>query len=203
MIMATGMLKKLFPTTLEAWLEVLAEEPARWGIDTPHELASFLAELAYESDEFRHLEENLNYSAESLMRVWPKRFPTYEIAQRYEHMPEKLANYVYANRMGNGDVDSGDGWRYHGRGPIQLTGRDNYAACSNGIGEDLLNRPELLLTPFVGVRSACWFWKSSNLDAADDDNDVRVETRKINGGELGLVRRQALFNHYLQLLEEV
>ena len=195
-------LKLLLPATPEAWLEVLADEPAKWGIDTTHEFSSFLAQVAHESDEFRRLEENLNYSAERLMVVWPRRFPSYDIAQKYEHMPQKLANYVYANRMGNSDVDSGDGWRYHGRGPIQLTGRDNYIACSDGIGDDVLRQPDLLLTPFVGVRSACWFWKTRGLDAVDDDDDVRVDTRLVNGGDTGGVRRQALFNHYFRLLEE-
>lgn len=202
MILTVAKLKELLPGTPAAWLEVLADELPKWGIDTVHEVASFLAQVAHESDEFRNLEENLNYSAERLMVVWPKRFPSYEIAQKYEHMPQKLANYVYANRMGNGDVDSGDGWRFHGRGSIQLTGRDNYHACGDGIGEVLLIAPERLLTPFVGVRSACWFWKSRDLNAHDDDEDVRIETRKINGGETGLVRRQALFNKYFELLEE-
>lgn len=201
MILTTALLKKLLPAAREAWLEALSDEPPKWDIDTTHEFASFLAQVAHESSELRIMEENLNYSAERLMAVWPKRFPEFAIAAPYEYAREKLANYVYANRMGNGDVTSGDGWRYHGRGPIQLTGRDNYKACGEGIGEDLLNHPELLLTPFVGIRSACWFWKSRDLDSLDDDDDVRAETRKINGGETGLARRQALFNRYFEILE--
>lgn len=201
MILTTAKLKQLLPVAPEAWLEVMAEELSKWGIDTPHEVASFLAQMSHESDEFRRMEENLNYSSERLMVVWPKRFPSFEIAQKYEYAPQRLANYVYANRIGNSDVDSGDGWRFRGRGVIQLTGRANYQACGDGIGENLLAFPEKLLTPFVGVRAACWYWKEHNLDTMDDDEDVRLETRKINGGETGLKHRQALFNKYLALLE--
>lgn len=201
MVLTVAKLKKLLPVTPEAWLEVMADELSKWGVDTPHEVASFLAQTSHESDEFRRLEENLNYSAERLMVVWPTRFRTYEVAQKYEHMPQKLANYVYASRMGNSDTISGDGWRFRGRGIIQLTGRANYKACGDGIGENLLMHPEKLLEPFAGVRAACWYWKEHNLDTVDDDKDVRTETRKINGGDTELVRRQALFNKYLELLE--
>lgn len=183
------------------WLESCIELMPTAGIDTPHEMASFLAQVAHESDEFRRLEENLNYSAERLMQVWPRRFPTFEIARKYEHSPERLANYVYSNRIGNGDEASGDGWRFHGRGPIQLTGRRNYTACGEDIGEDLVAQPELLLTPFIGIRSALWFWRTHNLDEVDDDEDVRIETRRINGGETGIEHRQKLFNHILRHLE--
>lgn len=197
----TSILRTVLPKAPRPWLEAIVAELPKHGLDTPEEVASFLAQCAHESNEFTHLEENLNYSAERLMVVWPKRFPSFDIAQRYEHVPERLANYVYAHRMGNGDEASGDGWRFHGRGPIQLTGRRNYAACGTDIGEGLLVVPELLLKPVVGIRSALWFWKITNLDKFDDDRDVKVETRRINGGENGLAHRQQLFNHYLRLLE--
>lgn len=201
MILTTSILRTVLPKAPLTWLEAIVTELPAHGVDTPHEIASFLAQCAHESNEFTRLEENLNYSAERLMVVWPKRFPSYEIAQRYEHVPERLANYVYANRMGNGDEASGDGWRFHGRGPIQLTGRRNYAACGADIGEGLLVVPDLLLTPLVGIRSALWFWKIMKLDKFDDDRDVKVETRLINGGETGLEHRQKLFNHCLRILE--
>lgn len=201
MNLTTSLLRTALPKAPLPWLEAIATELPQHGIDTPNEIASFLAQIAHESNELTHLEENLNYSAERLMVVWPKRFPSYEIAQRYEHVPERLANYVYANRMGNGDEASGDGWRFHGRGPIQLTGRRNYAACGVDIHEGLLVVPDLLLKPVVGIRSALWFWKITNLDKFDDDRDVKVETRLINGGENGIEHRQKLFNHCLRILE--
>lgn len=201
MILTPALLQATMPKAPAAWISVMADELPKHGIDTPLEVASFIAQIAHESRELTHLEENLNYSAERLMVVWPKRFTSYEIAQRYEHVPERLANYVYANRMGNGEEASGDGWRFRGRGPIQLTGRRNYAACDADIKAGLLVVPDLLLTPSVGIRSALWFWKLMNLDEVDDDRDVKVETRRINGGETGVVERQRYFNHCLRILE--
>lgn len=201
MKLTPSLLQTTMPKAPAAWISVIADELPKHGLDTPNEIASFLAQVAHESKEFTHLEENLNYSAERLMVVWPKRFPSYEIAQRYEHVPQRLANYVYASRNGNGDEASGDGWRFRGRGPIQLTGRRNYAACGTDIGEGLLVVPDLLLSPSVGIRSALWFWKITNLDKFDDDRDVKVDTRLINGGETGLEHRQKLFNHCLRILE--
>lgn len=201
MILTATTLQQMMPRAPRPWLEAMAVELPLAGIDTPHEVASFVAQVAHESNELTHLEENLNYSAERLMVVWPKRFPSHDIAQRYEHNPERLANYVYANRIGNGDEASGDGWHFHGRGPIQLTGRRNYAACGADIGEELLAVPGLLLLPLPGIRSALWFWRMMNLDEIDDDRDVKAETRRINGGENGLVERQRYFNHCLRILE--
>ena len=205
MIMTKGLLKKLLPTVPDAWIAALNEQLPKCGIDTPYELASFLAQVVHESDEFRHLEENLNYSAERLMVVWPHRFRTYEIAIQYDHAPEKLANYVYDDATRDdkhklGNILFGDGWRFRGRGLIQLTGRAAYTDCGNAIGEDLVANPDKVKEPFTGVRVACWFWKTRNLDAVDDDADVRVDTRKINGGDHGVVRRQALLEKYLDLI---
>lgn len=201
MNLTADLLQPVLPRAPRAWLEVIVAECPKAGIDTQHEVASFLAQCAHESNEFTRLEENLNYSAERLMQVWPRRFPTLAIAQQYARQPHKLANHVYANRIGNGDEASGDGWRFHGRGPIQLTGRRNYTACGEDIGADLVTHPELLLTPFTGIRSALWFWRAMNLDELDDDEDVRLETRRINGGEIGLEHRQKLFNHILKGLQ--
>jgi putative chitinase len=194
-------LQQVMPRAPRVWLDVMEDELPKWGIDTTREVSSFVAQVAHESNELTRLEENLNYSAERLMQVWQKRFPSFDIAQKYEHMPEKLANFVYANRMGNGDAASGDGFVFHGRGPIQLTGRRNYEEYGIWLGEDLIAHPELLLAPVPGIKSAIWFWSTNNLDVLDDDDDVRLETSRINGGETGLVRRQAYFDQCLKLME--
>ena len=199
-------LKQALPKAPVAWLIAAIEECPKAGITTPNELASFLAQCAHESREFTRLEENLNYSANRLMFVWPKRFPTLEFALKYEHNPQHLANYVYddANRGPKsklGNIHPGDGWRYHGRGPIQITGFDNYKLLQKETGLEVIARPDILLTEIPGIISACWYWKNHNLDAVDDDKDVRVETRWINGGEIGLKERQNLFNHILMYLE--
>lgn len=185
------------PRAPEAWLIPILEIPQRYGIDTPNELATFCAQLAVESAELTSLEENLNYSAARLIQVWPKRFPTADAAALYAHAPDRLANFVYAGRMGNGDEASGDGARFKGRGPIQLTGRTNYRHCGQDIGQTLESHPELLLVPAVGIESACWYWRSRGLDRFDDDADARMETRLINGGEHGLMRRQAYLDKAL------
>ena len=194
-------LRQALPKAPIPWLNAVIEECPKAGIDTTNELASFLAQCAHESNEFTQLEENLSYSANRLMVVWPKRFPTLVFAIKYEHNPQRLANYVYANRMGNGAEASGDGWRNRGRGPFQITGADNYKLLHKETGLEVLEHPDILLTPTPGIISACWYWKNHNLDAVDDDADVRVETRRINGGEIGLQERQNLFNHILMYLE--
>lgn len=197
-------LRLILPQAPNEWLEALKEETERLltVLDSPYEQASFVAQLAHESAEFTRLEENLNYSAARLMAVWPKRFPSLEFAKQYERNPQKLANYVYANRIGNGSETSGDGWRYHGRGPIQLTGRNNYSLCGDWLGIDLLKEPDLLLTPKHGIGSACWFWINKDLDRFDDDEDVRAETKLVNGSDLGLAHRQNYFNKALNILQE-
>ncbi len=193
-------LRTALPRAPEPWLTALIQELPRWGIDTPNEIASCVAQLAHESVEFTHLTEGLSYSAERLREVWPRRFPTPEIARRYARNPIALANFVYANRIGNGGPESGDGWKYRGRGPIQITGRKNYQACAKGIGAPLLEQPDLLLTPVVGTRSACWYWKSRGLDLLDDDDEVLQETRAVNGGTHGLAQRQTYFDKILATL---
>lgn len=193
MLTATA-IKAALPRAPSVWIAALLDEAPRWGIDTDTEIASFVAQLAHESDEFTRLTENLNYSAERLQEIWRRRFPTIDIAHQYARNPQRLANYVYADRIGNGPQESGDGWRYRGRGPLQITGRANYAACGAGIEANLLDQPDILLTPVIGIRSACWYWTSRNLDLLDDDDDVRAETRAVNGGVHGLAKRQAYFN---------
>jgi putative chitinase len=182
------------------WLAALLEELPHWGLDTDNEIASFIAQVAHESMEFTRFTENLSYSAERLQEVWRRRFPTIEVARRYERNPMALANFVYANRLGNGSPESGDGWRFRGRGPIQITGRRNYQACAKGINAPLLEQPELLLTPAIGIRSACWYWASRGLDRLDDDDDVLAETRAVNGGTHGLAQRQAYFDNVMRAI---
>lgn len=201
--MSVSTLSRILPNAPTAWLVELVRQMPTWGIDTPHEIASFIAQLAHESAEFTRLEEDLNYSASRLMVVWPKRFPTLELAVQYAHSPAKLANYVYANRLGNGDEASGDGWAFRGMGPPQLTGRANYAACQKGTCINVVDFPEMLLTPKAGVTAACWFWKSKGFDAIDDDADILPDTRRFNGGEHGLKQRQAYFQKALVALTEV
>lgn len=193
-------LHRILPRAPEEWLFALADALPRSAIDTPNEVASFVAQVAHESAEFTRLEENLNYSAERMMQVWPRKFPTVAVTTPYVRNPVKLANYVYASRMGNGDEASGDGFRFRGRGPIQLTGRDNYQRCAAATGYPLLEEPELLVAPEPGIASALWFWVTRGLDAHDDDTDVTAETKLVNGGTHGLAQRQKYFDLALKAL---
>lgn len=183
------------------WMPFLNETAQRYEITTPKRIAMFLAQTTHESDDFTHLTENLNYSATALMKVWPKRFPNLTIAQEYARNPEKIANKVYANRMGNGDEASGDGWKYRGRGLIQLTGRTNVAACAHDLGGDFVADPGLLSTPRWACLSAGWFWDTRKLNAPSDKSDVATATRKINGGEIGLQDRLIRYDRILKALQ--
>jgi putative chitinase len=170
----------------------------RFGITTADRLAAFLAQVAHESAGFTRLEENLNYSAKRLTAVWPRRFPTLESAHPYEHQPERLANLVYARRLGNGDADSGDGWRYRGRGLIQLTGRGNYRLCGQALALPLEAEPDQLLQPQIAALAAAQFWHSRGLNELaddrsgdDDDEDFTRISILINGGREGLESRRS------------
>lgn len=182
----------------ETWTAALSAAMARHAIDTPDRIAAFVAQLAHESGEFTRLSENLMYtSAERICAVWPKRFPDAASAAPFVRNPEALANRVYANRLGNGAAASGDGWRYRGRGLIQLTGRANYADAGAGVDLPLLDAPELLEQPDGAARSAAWFWQSRGLNALaddrsddDDDADFVTITRLINGGTVGIEERR-------------
>lgn len=181
----------------DVWAPALAEAMQRFEINTEARAAAFLAQVAHESGELRRLVENLNYSVKGLMRVWPVRFPTAEKAALYAGQPEKLANYVYAKRLGNGDEASGDGWRFRGRGLLQVTGRGNYRTCGNALRVPLELEPELLETPRIAALAAAQYWQSHGCnELADDHNDdnddedfVRI-TVKINGGRIGLSERR-------------
>lgn len=187
---------------IASFIGPLNQAMARWGIVTRPRIAAFLAQAAHESAELTRLEENLNYSAEGLMRTWPKRF-TPELAAACARKPEAIANVVYSGRMGNGDVGSGDGWLYRGRGIFQLTGRANYRDCSIAIAGDadtLLLNPELLVTPLYACESAGWFWESRGLSDLAERSGFEEITRKINGGLHGLAERVGYWNRAIALL---
>jgi len=162
----------------------------RFEISTPARMAAFCAQLAHESGQLQRWTENLSYRWERLRQVFPKYFPSDAEARPFDRKPERIANRVYANRMGNGPEASGDGWRYRGRGPIQLTGKDNYRACGQGIGVDLVDDPDLLATPEPGCLAAAWFWARNGLNALADAGDFVTITRRINGGLNGLAERR-------------
>ena len=174
----------------QKWLEPLNAAFAKYDISTPARQASFIGQCSHESGNFRILEENLHYSATALMRVWPSRFPNLEVANQFAGNAEKIANKVYAGRMGNGDEESGDGWKYHGRGLIQLTGKDNYANCGSSLSVDLLSNPDMLLDPKYAALSAGWFWGKKGLNSLADSQDYDTMTKRINGGIIGLSDRK-------------
>ena len=180
------------------WLEPLNGTFQKYDVNTPKRQAAFIGQCAVESANFTRLQENLKYSAQRLTQVWPSRFPSIEAATPYANNPEKLANFVYAGRMGN--LQDGDGWQFHGRGLIQLTGRENYENCGNGIGVDLINDPDLLLTPQYAALSAGWFWGKRGLNALADTQEYGTMTRRINGGTTALEERIAKITKALQVL---
>lgn len=177
----------------ERWCSFVVAAADRFSIDSPLRLAMFLAQCGVESRGFTAVVENLNYSAAALLRTWPSHFSGEADARALERKPELIANRVYANRMGNGPESSGDGWRFRGQGLIQLTGRANFAACSRGLGLDLVATPELLREPRYAALSAGWFWQTRALNAFADRADVVGATKKINGGTNGLAQRRARY----------
>lgn len=197
----------------EKWLDAIQATCDRFEINTDKRIAAFLAQTAHESGGYTMLEENLNYSDVTMAAVWPNRFaevgpdkkPIKEngknkpnkFALALHRKPEMIANVVYSNRMGNGTIESGEGWKYRGRGLKQLTGKDNYKRCGQALGIDLVDRPELLLTPDYAALSAGWFWSANKLgDYADNDDFVGM-TKKINGGTIGLADREARYKAVL------
>lgn len=182
------------------WLEPLTETFNRFQINTPERQASFIGQCQHESGNFKTLRENLNYGAKGLCATWPKRFPTEESAAPYHRNPEKIANKVYADRMGNGDEASGDGWKYSGRGLIQLTGKSNYTLAGDSLSAPLLHSPDLVLEPQYAVLTAGWFWNTNNLNVEADAANYTGMTKKINGGTIGLEDRIKHINHALAVL---
>ena len=173
--------------------EVLTEQFEKYEINTVNRAAGFLAQCGHESNGFTVLKENLNYSAEGLNKIFHKYFPTVADATPYARQPQKIANKVYANRMGNGDESSGDGFKFCGRGAIQLTGHDNYASFAASVDMTIDECVADLETLDGAIESACWFWKKNGLNAVCDADDIIKMTKKINGGTIGLDDRKA---HY-------
>ena len=184
---------------IEHWCEALNKILPDYDITTPARIAAFIAQTAHESGGYTALHENLNYQAASLCRVWPRYFNANN-ANDYAHQPEKIANRAYANRMGNGDEASGDGWRFCGRGLLQVTGHDNYQAFADSVQTDINEIPAYLQTFEGAVQSACWFWENNNLNHWADAGNIEKMTQIINGGQLGIDDRRARYNHALQVL---
>lgn len=186
------------PNTAAKVVEALSDACSKFGVNTGLRVAGFLAQCAHESTHFTRTEENLNYSRRGLLQTWPKRF-TPELASDCAYKPERIANIAYANRMGNGDEASGDGWRYRGRGFIQLTGHDNYQAFGDAIGEDVVSHPELVAQPRLAALSAAWYWQTHGLNALADAQDIVGMTKRINGGTVGLEERKKLYQQALKV----
>ncbi len=201
----------------DKWLQPLIETCVEFEINNEKRIAAFLAQTSHESGGYTMLTENLNYRAATLAACWPNRFaelgpnkkpkrdakgaliPT-KVALSIEKKPELIANLVYSSRMGNGPPQSGEGWKYRGRGAKQLTGKDNYKRCGDALGVDLVANPDLLLEPMYAARSAGWFWKVNNLAPFADAGDIKGMTKKINGGFIGLEARQALYDKIIKAM---
>ena len=204
-ILSVDQLAGMLPSNpyIVQWHSALDQLLPDYDINSPQRIAAFVAQCAHESANFRILRENLNYRWQSLRRVFPKYFPTDALAQQYASMPnrqEAIANRVYANRMGNGDEASGDGWRYCGRGLIQLTGKNNYEAFAMSIETPIEEIPEYLATFEGAAQSACWFWETNNLNRWADTGNIREMTRRINGGFIGLEDRIKHYSHALHVM---
>lgn len=180
--------------------DALSELFDKYEINTVNRAAGFLAQCGHESAGFTVLKENLNYSAEGLNKVFKKYFPTLASAQPYARNPEKIANKVYANRMGNGPESSGEGYKFRGRGAIQLTGKNNYTSYAKSVGMTIDEVIADLETLDGAIESACWFWKNNGLNAICDKNDIVAMTKKINGGTIGLEERTKHYEHAKHVL---
>jgi len=182
------------------WHEAMAQCLPDYDINTPLRIAAFVAQCGHESGNFTAIKENLNYRAETLTKVWPRLFPTLDVANQYAHKPEMIANRAYGGRMGNGPEATGDGFKFCGRGLIQLTGRNNYQAFAESLEMSIDDVPAYLLTFEGCVQSACWFWESNNLNALADIKNMEKITKVINGGTLGMDDRLKRYQKALQVL---
>ena len=196
--------------TAQKWVDAVAAACQEFNIDTPQRIAGFLSQCAHESGGFERLQENLNYSADGMAGIWPKRFAVLgpdgkpvkkdgknqpnKFALALHRKPEMIANVVYSGRMGNGPTESGEGWKYRGRGLKQLTGKTNHSNCSKGLGVDLVDNPDLLLEPIYAARSAAWFWSTNKCNVFADAEDIEGLTRRINGGLIGLEDRKKRYS---------
>jgi len=194
-------LKEMIPRNpyVPQWYEAISSILPEYEINTPQRVAAFLAQCAHESGGFVFLKENLNYKAPSLRKVFSKYFQDDATATAYANKPERIANRVYANRMGNGDESSGDGWRYCGRGLIQLTGKDNYTFFAASLDIPVEEASEYLQTFEGAVQSACFFWEQNSLNKWADSGDILTLTKRINGGTIGLEDRIKHYEHALHI----
>ena len=201
-LVSQDQISKLFPKhkDLSGLTAALNAVLPKYQINTPQRIAGFLAQCGHESAGFSVLTENLNYSADGLCKVWPKRFPSAAAAQPYHRNPEKIANKVYCDRMGNGSEASGDGYKYRGRGAIQLTGKDNYSAFAKSINKSLDETVAYCETLEGAICSAGWFWDKNKLNSCADSGDIVAMTKKINGGTVGLEDRKKHYQEALHVL---
>jgi putative chitinase len=202
-------LKQVLPACADpaGWATALNPAMAKFAINTKDRAASFLAQIAHESGQFNVMEENLRFTAKRMVEVWPKRFPTEADAAPFANNPQALGNRVYALRLGNGDAASGDGFKFRGRGLIQITGRSNYAAVAKALALDCEAKPELLQDKPAAALSAAWFWQSRGLNEFADDKtddsdleDFKIITQRINGGLVGVQARLDLLNRFLKVI---
>jgi putative chitinase len=209
---AAGVSKEL----ADRWIPYVQIAFERFQINTPKQVAGWIAQCAHESGGFKTLTENLNYSADTMAAVWPGRFAVMgpdkkpvkvkgknqpnKFALALHRQPQAIANTVYANRMANGNIESGDGWKYRGRGLKQLTGKDNYTRCGQALNMDLVGNPDLLLEPAGASLSAAWFWSTNKCGPIADSGDFVVLTKKINGGTIGLEDRQKRYKAVLAVM---
>ena len=191
-VYGTATLQKFIP----ALNKVIREVP----LDSKERVAAFIAQIGHESGEFQTVMENLNYSAQGLRSTFPKYYGSVKSAQPHARQPQKIANYVYQNRMGNGPESSGDGWKFRGRGLIQITGRNNYTALAKYLGKTIDQTIAYLETPEGAVVSAAWYWRVNNLRDLEERNEFVMLTRKINGGTNGLEHRKLLYERALSIL---
>jgi putative chitinase len=195
---------KIVPTLslqkAQEYLLLLLDAMKSFQINTPARTGAFMAQLAHESQGLTRFVENLNYSAAGLRSVFRKYFPDDRTAIEYQRKPERIANRVYANRLGNGNEASGDGWTYRGKGAIQLTGKENHRRCGDALGVDFVTNPDLLATPEFAFKSAAWFWSENGLNALADAEDLRAMTKRINGGLNGLAERQMYYDRAKKFL---
>jgi putative chitinase len=198
-------LQQLLPKNpyVKQWHHALEQLLPDYEINTPQRIAAFVAQCAHESGGFTALKENLNYKAATLRKIFPKYFPDDQTAQYYVSLPNKqeaIANRVYANRMGNGPEASGDGYRYCGRGLIQLTGKDNYSWFAASLSITVEEASKYLETFEGAAQSACWFWETNKLNTWADKGDILTLTKRINGGTIGLEDRIKHYEHALHVL---
>ncbi len=206
-MLASNQMKDIIPNVnwniAKSYLPFVDTVLPQYGIDTTLRKVHFMAQVAHESGGLKFNEENLNYSAKALRLMFRKYFPSIEMAEQYHRQPEKIANRIYGNRMGNGDEQSGEGWKYRGRGLIQLTGKENYTRFSKDNNIDAVNNPELLLQPKWALTSACWYWKKRKINRFADEDDIFMVTKKVNGGKHGIMNRQQYLDAFKTLYENM